>query len=67
MPSVVCYDKSGNVVAVGSEADADTNPNLLEVDGLVMAEWFVLSPKFDRASNMVTQVQVTLATISSRR
>ena len=40
MPSVVCYDKSGNVVAVGLEANADTNPDLLGVDGLVTAEWF---------------------------
>ena len=35
MPSVVSYDKSGNVVAVGLEANADTNPDLLGVDGLV--------------------------------
>ena len=36
----VCYDKSGNVVAVGLEANADTNPDLLGDDGLVTAEWF---------------------------
>ncbi|KAF8333721.1 hypothetical protein F5887DRAFT_893234 [Amanita rubescens] len=42
IPSVVCYDESGNVVAVGSEADSDTNPELLEVEGLVRAEWFKL-------------------------
>jgi hypothetical protein len=39
IPSVVCYDKYGNVVAVGSETDVDTNPELLEVEGLVRAEW----------------------------
>lgn len=39
IPSVVCYDENGLVVAVGSETDEDTNPELLEVDGLVRAEW----------------------------
>ncbi|KAF8692446.1 hypothetical protein AX14_002500, partial [Amanita brunnescens Koide BX004] len=38
IPSVVCYDGHGNVVAVGSETDVDTNPELLEVEGLVRAE-----------------------------
>ncbi|KAF8333702.1 hypothetical protein F5887DRAFT_1259680 [Amanita rubescens] len=42
IPSVVCYDTYGNVVAVGSETDVDTNPELLEVEGLVRAEWFKL-------------------------
>ena len=40
IPSIVCYDEHGNVVAVGSEADIDTNPELLEVEGLVRAEWY---------------------------
>jgi len=42
IPSVVCYDKYGNVVAVGSEADEELNPELREVEGLVRAEWFKL-------------------------
>jgi len=42
IPSVVCYDENGHVVAVGSETDEDTNPELLEVEGLVRAEWFKL-------------------------
>lgn len=41
IPSVVCYDENGHVVAVGSETDEDTNPELLEVEGLVRAEWCV--------------------------
>ena len=40
IPSVVCYDKDGNVVAVGSETNADTNPELVEVEGFVRAEWY---------------------------
>ncbi|KAF8333715.1 hypothetical protein F5887DRAFT_1108607 [Amanita rubescens] len=42
IPSVVCYDKNGYVVAVGSEADTDINSELLAVEGLVRAEWFKL-------------------------
>ncbi|KAF8638101.1 hypothetical protein AX17_002441 [Amanita inopinata Kibby_2008] len=42
IPSIVCYDRDGNVVAVGSETDLDTNPELEEIDGLVRAEWFKL-------------------------
>ncbi|KAK2464373.1 hypothetical protein APHAL10511_003519 [Amanita phalloides] len=42
IPSVVCYDQGGNVVAVGPETDIDTNPELTEVEGLVRAEWYVL-------------------------
>ncbi|KAF8625644.1 hypothetical protein AX15_005275 [Amanita polypyramis BW_CC] len=42
IPSVVCYDESGSVVAVGSETDPDTNPELAEIEGLVRAEWFKL-------------------------
>ncbi|KAF8331234.1 hypothetical protein F5887DRAFT_917458, partial [Amanita rubescens] len=30
IPSVVCYDEDGTVVAVGSETDPDTNPELFE-------------------------------------
>ncbi|KAK2462937.1 hypothetical protein APHAL10511_005135 [Amanita phalloides] len=41
IPSVVCYDQGGNVVAVGSQADIDMNPELLEVQGLVRVEWYV--------------------------
>lgn len=40
IPSVVCYDADGNVVAVGSETDPDTNSELLGVEGLVRAEWY---------------------------
>ncbi|KAK2462941.1 hypothetical protein APHAL10511_005139 [Amanita phalloides] len=40
IPSVVCYDETGNVVAVGSETDVEANPELLEVEGLVKAEWY---------------------------
>lgn len=39
IPSVVCYDGTGSVVAIGSETDPDTNPELAEVEGLVTAEW----------------------------
>ena len=39
IPSVVCYGNGGNVVAVGSEADEEINPELREVEGLVRAEW----------------------------
>ncbi|KAF8632111.1 hypothetical protein AX15_002042 [Amanita polypyramis BW_CC] len=41
-PSVVCYNESGGVVAVGSEADLDTNPDLGNIAGLVRVEWFKL-------------------------
>ena len=43
IPSVVCYDGRGNVVAVGSETDIDTNPELFETEGLVRAEWYAPS------------------------
>jgi len=43
IPSVVCYDKNGKVVAVGSEADAEANPELLEVEGLIRAEWYAMA------------------------
>ena len=46
IPSVVCYDGDGNVVAVGSETDEDTNPELLEVEGYVRAEWYALHNPF---------------------
>ncbi|KAF8626057.1 hypothetical protein AX15_005102 [Amanita polypyramis BW_CC] len=42
IPSIVCYDGGGNVVAVGSETDPNTNLELLEVEGLTKAEWFKL-------------------------
>lgn len=51
IPSVVCYDEDGNVVAVGSETDEDTNPELVEVDGLVRAEWYALIPFRHRCSS----------------
>ena len=38
IPSVVCYDEHGNVVAVGSETNVETNPDLLKIQGLVRAE-----------------------------
>ena len=44
IPSVVCYDSDGNVVAVGPETDVETNPELLEVEGLVRVEWWVQTP-----------------------
>ena len=37
IPSVVCYDADGEVVAVGSETDPEANP---EIDGLSRAEWY---------------------------
>ncbi len=43
IPSVVCYDKNGKVVAVGSEADVETNHELLEVEGLIRAEWYAVA------------------------
>ncbi|KAF8632112.1 hypothetical protein AX15_002043 [Amanita polypyramis BW_CC] len=42
IPSVVCYDGSGDVVAVGPETNPDTNSELMVVEGLVRAEWFKL-------------------------
>ncbi|KAF8333713.1 hypothetical protein F5887DRAFT_1259717 [Amanita rubescens] len=42
IPSVVCYDRCGNLVAVGSETDVETNHELLEVEDLIRAEWFKL-------------------------
>ncbi|KAF8333728.1 hypothetical protein F5887DRAFT_1286197 [Amanita rubescens] len=42
IPSVVCYDEDGTVVAVGSETDPDTNPELFETPGIVRSEWFKL-------------------------
>ncbi|KAF8708911.1 hypothetical protein AX14_013526 [Amanita brunnescens Koide BX004] len=42
IPSVICYDASGLVAAVGSETNPDTNPELLEVDGLSRVEWVKL-------------------------
>ena len=35
------------MVAVGSETDPDANPELLEVEGLVRAEWYA-SPLFQQ-------------------
>ena len=40
IPSVVCYDADGKVVAVGSETDPDSNPELSEIAGLTRAEWY---------------------------
>ncbi|KAF8632108.1 hypothetical protein AX15_002039 [Amanita polypyramis BW_CC] len=42
IPSVVCYDEDGDVIAVGSETDPEMNPELTEIKGLVRAEWFKL-------------------------
>jgi len=42
VPSIVCYDESGNVVAAGAETDPDLNPALFEMEGVVKAEWFKL-------------------------
>jgi hypothetical protein len=44
IPSIVCYDSDGTVVAVGPETDVDTNPELLEVEDLVRVEWWVQTP-----------------------
>ena len=43
MPSVVCYDRDGNVVAVGAETDPETNIKLaeMELDDIVRVEWLV--------------------------
>ena len=43
IPSIVCYNEDGEVVAVGSEADPEVNSDLLEVENLVMAEWYALA------------------------
>lgn len=43
IPSVVCYDEDGEVVAVGSETDPEVNPDLSEVENLVRAEWYALA------------------------
>ena len=40
IPSIVCYDEDGKVVAVGSETDPDTNPELFETPGIVRSEWY---------------------------
>ncbi|PFH48902.1 hypothetical protein AMATHDRAFT_64343 [Amanita thiersii Skay4041] len=42
IPSIVCYDEAGNLVAAGAEADAEINSELLEMEGLTRAEWFKL-------------------------
>ncbi|KIL55734.1 hypothetical protein M378DRAFT_134141 [Amanita muscaria Koide BX008] len=39
--SVVCYDKDGNVIAVGPETDPEVNPMLSEIDDVRQAEWSV--------------------------
>lgn len=46
IPSVICYDASGLVAAVGSETNPDTNPELLEVDGLSRVEWYSIHHTF---------------------
>ncbi|PFH46144.1 hypothetical protein AMATHDRAFT_8154 [Amanita thiersii Skay4041] len=45
IPSIVCYDSSGKVFAVGAETDPDINPDLLYEDGIERAEWFKLHIK----------------------
>ena len=42
VPSVICYDRDGNVVAVGAETDPETNSKLTEMEGdIVRVEWLV--------------------------
>ena len=38
IPSVVCYDADGGVIAIGSETDCDINPELTEISGLSRVE-----------------------------
>jgi len=40
VPSVVCYDADGNIVAVGSETNPGTNPELSKIGGLCRVEWY---------------------------
>ncbi|PFH48898.1 hypothetical protein AMATHDRAFT_5370 [Amanita thiersii Skay4041] len=42
IPSIVCYDATGKVFAVGAETDPDINPDLLDQEGIKRAEWFKL-------------------------
>ncbi|KIL61939.1 hypothetical protein M378DRAFT_34206, partial [Amanita muscaria Koide BX008] len=42
VPSVVCYDQDGNVIAVGPETNPEANPKLYEIEGVKRAEWFKL-------------------------
>lgn len=43
IPSVVCYDADGKVVAVGSETDPDSNSELSDTAGLTRAEWYSIT------------------------
>ncbi|KAM6491361.1 hypothetical protein JOM56_013135 [Amanita muscaria] len=42
VPSVVCYDQDGHVLAAGPETDYELNPILSEIEGVRRAEWFKL-------------------------
>jgi vacuolar-type H+-ATPase subunit I/STV1 len=39
VPSVVCYDQDGHVIAVGPETDPEVNPILSEIECVRRAEW----------------------------
>ncbi|KAK2462912.1 hypothetical protein APHAL10511_005110 [Amanita phalloides] len=39
IPSVVYYDSNGRVVAIGSDTDTDTNPEIAQRDDLSEARW----------------------------
>ena len=44
VPSVVCYDQEGTVVAVGSATDIDVNPDIGDMEDIgevVRVEWDV--------------------------
>ncbi|KIL56475.1 hypothetical protein M378DRAFT_89248, partial [Amanita muscaria Koide BX008] len=42
VPSIVCYNKDGTVVAAGAETDPDANHALAEMDDVIRVEWFKL-------------------------
>ena len=46
VPSVVCYDQNGNVVAAGAETDPEVNQALFEMDGVIRAEWYDFLRRF---------------------
>ncbi|KAG5718638.1 hypothetical protein E4T56_gene16515 [Termitomyces sp. T112] len=58
IPTIIYYDKSGKVRAVGAEATRDELQDLIEEEGWVKAEWFKLHmrPKSISGPNSISDI-----------
>jgi hypothetical protein len=58
IPTIIYYDKAGNVCAVGAEALTEGIFETAEEEEWIKAEWFVMPPSTMRLQILIAEAQV---------